>query len=166
MMFLIFHWVCNTCSPCRVRTSSGTFLPRGRDKIVQRIEKRIADFTFIPVGKHFSGTWCRHWCIRGDYLHNFCLRLGGSIITNSVSELYYICRNTCIYKIYGHQTCIPWLPKFIRLVVCCRLDDSIGINCVITWISFAIFVCKDEGLIWRKCKYSMNIALWISVLGN
>ncbi|KAL3621738.1 hypothetical protein CASFOL_034398 [Castilleja foliolosa] len=33
----------------RVRTSSGTFLARGRDKIVQRIEKRIADFTFIPV---------------------------------------------------------------------------------------------------------------------
>ena len=35
---------------CRVRTSSGTFLPRGRDKIVRDIEKRISDFTFIPVG--------------------------------------------------------------------------------------------------------------------
>lgn len=40
---------------CRVRTSSGTFLVRGRDKIVQRIEKRIADFTFIPVGMHLNG---------------------------------------------------------------------------------------------------------------
>ena len=37
----------------RVRTSSGTFLARGRDKIVRNIEKRIADFTFIPVGKYF-----------------------------------------------------------------------------------------------------------------
>ncbi|KAE9586702.1 hypothetical protein Lal_00004478 [Lupinus albus] len=33
----------------RVRTSSGMFLKRGKDKIIQNIEKRIADFTFIPV---------------------------------------------------------------------------------------------------------------------
>lgn len=38
----------------RVRTSSGTFLARGRDKIVKNIEKRISDFTFIPVGKYFA----------------------------------------------------------------------------------------------------------------
>jgi hypothetical protein len=36
---------------CRVRTSSGTFLNRGQDKVIERIEQRIADFTFIPVGK-------------------------------------------------------------------------------------------------------------------
>ncbi|KAI9119261.1 hypothetical protein K1719_009936 [Acacia pycnantha] len=35
----------------RVSTCSETFLPRGRDKIVRNIEKRIADFTSIPVGK-------------------------------------------------------------------------------------------------------------------
>ncbi|KAK3224406.1 hypothetical protein Dsin_011431 [Dipteronia sinensis] len=33
----------------RVRTSSGTFLARGRDKIIRDIEKRIADFTFLPA---------------------------------------------------------------------------------------------------------------------
>ncbi|KAI5061007.1 hypothetical protein GOP47_0023512 [Adiantum capillus-veneris] len=33
----------------RVRTSSGTFLVRGQDKIIREIEKRIADFSFIPV---------------------------------------------------------------------------------------------------------------------
>ncbi|XP_010539831.1 PREDICTED: probable prolyl 4-hydroxylase 3 isoform X2 [Tarenaya hassleriana] len=33
----------------RVRTSSGTFLRRGKDKIIRDIEKRIADYTFIPV---------------------------------------------------------------------------------------------------------------------
>ena len=33
-----------------MRTSSGMFLRRGRDKIIRDIEKRIADFTFIPVG--------------------------------------------------------------------------------------------------------------------
>jgi len=35
---------------CRVRTSSGMFLRRRQDKIIQAIEKRIADYTFIPVG--------------------------------------------------------------------------------------------------------------------
>ncbi|GER33996.1 2-oxoglutarate (2OG) and Fe(II)-dependent oxygenase superfamily protein [Striga asiatica] len=34
----------------RVRTSSGMFLRRGRDKVIRDIEKRIADFTFIPAG--------------------------------------------------------------------------------------------------------------------
>ncbi|XP_024974045.1 probable prolyl 4-hydroxylase 10 [Cynara cardunculus var. scolymus] len=33
----------------RVRTSSGTFLARGSDETIQAIEKRIADFTFLPV---------------------------------------------------------------------------------------------------------------------
>ncbi|XP_045787212.1 probable prolyl 4-hydroxylase 10 [Trifolium pratense] len=39
-----------------VRTSSGTFLRIGHDKIVRNIEKRIADFTFIPVehGEEFN----------------------------------------------------------------------------------------------------------------
>lgn len=35
----------------RVRTSSGTFLARGRDKTIREIEKRIADFTFLPVAQ-------------------------------------------------------------------------------------------------------------------
>jgi hypothetical protein len=34
----------------RVRTSSGMFLQRGRDKVIRAIEKRIADYTFIPAG--------------------------------------------------------------------------------------------------------------------
>ncbi|QHO46506.1 Mitotic spindle checkpoint protein [Arachis hypogaea] len=33
----------------RVCTISGTFFATGRDKIVRNIEKKIADFTFIPV---------------------------------------------------------------------------------------------------------------------
>ncbi|KAF9596416.1 hypothetical protein IFM89_010680 [Coptis chinensis] len=32
-----------------VRTSSGTFLKRGWDKIIRNLRKRISDFTFLPV---------------------------------------------------------------------------------------------------------------------
>ncbi|XP_031262683.1 probable prolyl 4-hydroxylase 10 [Pistacia vera] len=44
----------------RVRTSSGTFLARGRDKIIRDIEKRISDFTFIPV-EHGEGLQILHY---------------------------------------------------------------------------------------------------------
>ncbi|RVW51020.1 putative prolyl 4-hydroxylase 3 [Vitis vinifera] len=44
----------------RVRTSSGMFLRRGRDKIIRDIEKRIADFTFIPV-EHGEGLQVLHY---------------------------------------------------------------------------------------------------------
>ncbi|KAL0463745.1 UNVERIFIED_CONTAM: putative prolyl 4-hydroxylase 10 [Sesamum latifolium] len=50
----------------RVRTSSGTFLARGRDKIVQRIEKRIADFTFLPV-EHGEGLQILHYEVGQKY---------------------------------------------------------------------------------------------------
>ncbi|KAL0347468.1 UNVERIFIED_CONTAM: putative prolyl 4-hydroxylase 3 [Sesamum calycinum] len=39
----------------RVRTSSGMFLRRGRDKVIRDIEKRIADYTFIPAG--YQNPW-------------------------------------------------------------------------------------------------------------
>ncbi|KAH9604564.1 hypothetical protein KSS87_017361 [Heliosperma pusillum] len=44
----------------RVRTSSGTFLRRGQDKIIRDIEKRLADFSFIPV-EHGEGLQILHY---------------------------------------------------------------------------------------------------------
>lgn len=44
----------------RVRTSSGMFLRRGQDKIIRNIEKRIADFSFIPVD-HGEGLQILHY---------------------------------------------------------------------------------------------------------
>ncbi|KAL0795047.1 hypothetical protein Bca101_066424 [Brassica carinata] len=44
----------------RVRTSSGTFLRRGRDKIIKTIEKRIADYSFIPAD-HGEGLQVLHY---------------------------------------------------------------------------------------------------------
>ncbi|KAL6317804.1 hypothetical protein AAG906_030558 [Vitis piasezkii] len=50
----------------RVRTSSGMFLRRGRDKIIRDIEKRIADFTFIPV-EHGEGLQVLHYEVGQKY---------------------------------------------------------------------------------------------------
>uniref|UniRef100_A0A2P2L9I6 procollagen-proline 4-dioxygenase n=2 Tax=Rhizophora mucronata TaxID=61149 RepID=A0A2P2L9I6_RHIMU len=50
----------------RVRTSFGTFLARGRDKIIRDIEKRIADFTFIPV-EHGEGLQVLHYEVGQKY---------------------------------------------------------------------------------------------------
>ncbi|GAB2282885.1 hypothetical protein Dimus_017419 [Dionaea muscipula] len=50
----------------RVRTSSGTFLARGRDKTIRKIEKRIADFTFIPV-EHGEGLQILHYEVGQKY---------------------------------------------------------------------------------------------------
>ncbi|OVA15962.1 Oxoglutarate/iron-dependent dioxygenase [Macleaya cordata] len=54
----------------RVRTSSGTFLRRGQDKIVSDIEKRIADFTFIPV-EHGEGLQILHYEVGQKYEPHF-----------------------------------------------------------------------------------------------
>ncbi|PNX54850.1 prolyl 4-hydroxylase subunit alpha-1-like protein, partial [Trifolium pratense] len=58
-----------------VRTSSGTFIRRGHDKIMRNIEKRIADFTFIPVENgeevnilHYEVG--QHYLTHADYFSN------------------------------------------------------------------------------------------------
>ncbi|KAK9713062.1 hypothetical protein RND81_06G000600 [Saponaria officinalis] len=54
----------------RVRTSSGTFLPRGRDKIISNIEKRIAHFTFLPL-EHGEGLQVLHYEVGQKYEPHF-----------------------------------------------------------------------------------------------
>ncbi|KAL0543452.1 hypothetical protein IC582_018548 [Cucumis melo] len=54
----------------RVRTSSGTFLPRGRDKTIRTIEKRISDFSFIPV-EHGEGLQVLHYEVGQKYEPHF-----------------------------------------------------------------------------------------------
>ncbi|KAE8010681.1 hypothetical protein FH972_007028 [Carpinus fangiana] len=54
----------------RVRTSSGTFLARGRDKIVRNIEKKIADFSFLPV-ENGEGLQVLHYEVGQKYEPHF-----------------------------------------------------------------------------------------------
>ncbi|KAA0063573.1 putative prolyl 4-hydroxylase 3 [Cucumis melo var. makuwa] len=49
-----------------VRTSSGMFLNRGQDKIISNIEKRIADFTFIPI-EHGEDIQILHYAVGQKY---------------------------------------------------------------------------------------------------
>ncbi|KAI3922543.1 hypothetical protein MKX01_006232 [Papaver californicum] len=50
----------------KVRTSSGMFLKRGVDEVVRDIEKRIADFTHIPV-EHGEGLQILHYEVGQKY---------------------------------------------------------------------------------------------------
>ncbi|MED6108548.1 putative prolyl 4-hydroxylase 3 [Stylosanthes scabra] len=52
------------------RTSSGTFLSRGLDKIVQSIEKRIADLTFVPI-ENGEGLQVLHYEVGQKYEPHF-----------------------------------------------------------------------------------------------
>ncbi|KAG2694111.1 hypothetical protein I3843_08G121300 [Carya illinoinensis] len=54
----------------RVRTSSGTFLARGRDKVIRNIEKKIADFTFLPA-EHGEGLQVLHYEVGQKYEPHF-----------------------------------------------------------------------------------------------
>lgn len=77
---LKYHHLCNILIKFRVRTSSGTFLARGRDKIIRNIEKKIADFTFLPMGMWFeppmflyvfvdqNGSFCFIFCLNSEWI--------------------------------------------------------------------------------------------------
>ncbi|XP_042016719.1 probable prolyl 4-hydroxylase 3 isoform X4 [Salvia splendens] len=54
-----------------VRTSYGTFFKRGQDKVIRAIEKRIADYTLIPVAEHGEGLHVLHYKVGQKYNPHF-----------------------------------------------------------------------------------------------
>ncbi|KAI9109604.1 hypothetical protein K1719_019234 [Acacia pycnantha] len=100
----------------RVRTSSGTFLPRGRDKIVRNIEKRIADFTFIPV-EHGEGLQVLHYEVGQKYephydyfLDEFNTKNGGQRIATVLIYLTDVEEGgeTVFPAAKGNFSSVPW----------------------------------------------------------
>ncbi|CAN4083485.1 unnamed protein product [Withania somnifera] len=94
----------------RVRTSSGTFLARGRDKVIRDIEKRIADFTFIPV-EHGEGLQILHYEVGQKYephydyfLDEFNTKNGGQRIA---TVLMYL-GETVFPAAKGNYSAVPW----------------------------------------------------------
>ncbi|RDX67897.1 putative prolyl 4-hydroxylase 10, partial [Mucuna pruriens] len=100
----------------RVRTSSGTFLARGRDKIVRDIEKRIADFTFIPV-EHGEGLQVLHYEVGQKYephydyfLDDFNTKNGGQRIATVLMYLTDVEEGgeTVFPAAKGNFSSVPW----------------------------------------------------------
>lgn len=100
----------------RVRTSSGMFLKRGRDKIIRNIEKRIADFTFIPV-EHGEGLQILHYEVGQKYephydyfLDEFNTKNGGQRIATVLMYLSDVEEGgeTTFPAATGNISSVPW----------------------------------------------------------
>lgn len=100
----------------RVRTSSGTFLARGRDKIIRNIEKKIADFTFIPV-EHGEGLQVLHYEVGQKYephydyfLDDFNTKNGGQRIATVLMYLTDVEEGgeTVFPAAKGNFSSVPW----------------------------------------------------------
>lgn len=100
----------------RVRTSSGTFLPRGRDKTIREIEKRIADFTFIPA-ENGEGLQVLHYEVGQKYephydyfMDEFNTKNGGQRIATVLMYLTDVEEGgeTVFPAAKGNISAVPW----------------------------------------------------------
>ncbi|GAB2279399.1 hypothetical protein Dimus_014041 [Dionaea muscipula] len=99
----------------RVRTSSGTFLARGRDKTIRNIEKRIADFSFIPI-EHGEGLQILHYEVGQEYephydyfLDEFNTKNGGQRIATVLMYLSDVEEGVRQYSLLPKETSVLYL---------------------------------------------------------
>ncbi|KAK7376170.1 hypothetical protein VNO78_35024 [Psophocarpus tetragonolobus] len=100
----------------RVRTSSGAFLVRGRDKIVRNIEKKIAEFSFIPI-EHGEGLHVLHYEVGQKYdphfdyfMDEFNTKNGGQRIATMLMYISDVEEGgeTVFPNAKGNFSSVPW----------------------------------------------------------
>ncbi|KAK8571230.1 hypothetical protein V6N13_103359 [Hibiscus sabdariffa] len=100
----------------RVRTSSGMFLRRGQDKIVSDIEKRISEYSFMPV-EHGEGLQVLHYEVGQKYdphfdyfLDTINIRKGGQRMATMLMYLTDVEEGgeTIFPSAKGNVSNVPW----------------------------------------------------------
>ncbi|KAK8580046.1 hypothetical protein V6N12_070334 [Hibiscus sabdariffa] len=160
----------------RVRTSSGMFLRRGQDKIIRDIEKRIADYTFIPI-EHGEGLQVLHYEVGQKYdahfdyfLDEFNTKNGGQRMATMLMYLSDVEEGgeTIFPAAKGNISAVPWWNELSEcgkqgLAVKPKMGDALlfwSMRPDATLDPSSLHVCHTGDSRWMPCDYGEQMVLY------